>query len=125
MTNWEWTEHAACAGHERIYFPLVDLDASRLYGGKRRRLELPETKLAEQARTICDGCPVNADCATQRDAGNEIGMWAGQMRHERTRRRTVTPTMQTAAVVIQLRPPTKPIDTRHTNARTRAAEASA
>ena len=66
-----WMDRAACLGHEpEAWFPPAD-DPGR------------------EARAVCAGCPVRADCLSHALAtGTRDGIWGGvDMERERPRRR--------------------------------------
>lgn len=59
--NWEW--YAACIGKQDLFFP-----------GKGAK------KSIEQAKAICDKCPVFSQCEAKTEADPpEYGVWAGRL----------------------------------------------
>lgn len=77
MPTRRWTEHAACQG----------VDTSLFYGPASdiHRECPPEKKAREtEAKRICGGCWVKADCLEYAlDHGEKYGIWAGLNEDER------------------------------------------
>ena len=72
---WEWQLHGACRGMDSARF--FYLDGER--GSNRERREV-------QAKAICLGCPVIADCRSHALQVREpYGIWGGLTEDERTR----------------------------------------
>lgn len=70
---WEWQESAACRGAASTQF----YSPSGERGPSRRKREA-------QARRICAGCPVRAECAKfAMEIGEEHGIWGGTTSQER------------------------------------------
>lgn len=72
MSGQDWRTRAACIGHDpELWFPGPG-DSSRL----------------EQARAICAGCPVRAECladvlAAPMPGGRSYGIWGGMSEKQR------------------------------------------
>jgi WhiB family transcriptional regulator, redox-sensing transcriptional regulator len=77
IINLPWRANAACRGLDpSIFFPLTDEEA-------------------EQAKSVCDGCPVQGSCLEHALGIREKeGIWGG--RTERERRRIIRQRRRTA-----------------------------
>lgn len=70
-----WADSAACAGHNpEIWFPQLS-KAGRHGVWQRNQLE--------QAKAICQGCPVREQCLTHAVDNQEAGVWGGMTETER------------------------------------------
>lgn len=69
---WSWRDQAACIGHEDLFYSAEDETK-----GARRRKE-------EQAKVVCNTCPVFDTCRTFALEVEELyGVWGGLTESER------------------------------------------
>jgi WhiB family redox-sensing transcriptional regulator len=71
MSEWDWREHAACIGHPHEWWYPTPKHPGR-------KGHPPGHDPYQQARTICNTCPVRWPCLTYANQNHETeGMWGG------------------------------------------------
>lgn len=71
MTSRTWRLHAACHGQDALFFA----DEGEAKAAREAR--------EQQARSVCDGCPVKRDCLDFALRRSLSGIWAGLGERER------------------------------------------
>lgn len=76
VTNTDWQHSAACRDEDpELFFPVSDLG--------------PGARQAEQAKAVCAGCPVRAECLEYAlENGLDYGIFGGLTEQERRRVRS-------------------------------------
>lgn len=76
VTNTDWQHSAACRDENpELFFPVSDLG--------------PGARQAEQAKAVCAGCPVRAECLEYAlENGLDYGIFGGLTEQERRRVRS-------------------------------------
>jgi hypothetical protein len=69
-----WRARSACFGSEHPGFDPVPIDSAIL-----------PPDVTEANALFCEGCPVRSLCASEADAHEYLGLWAGSFRNYRTR----------------------------------------